>query len=175
MATVSVYLTFRTQCEAAFTRYREIFGGDFSEGGLRRFGDMPPHENSPPMDAAVAQLVMHVGLPILGGFELMGSDAPEAMCGPFQEGSSVHINLQPDKRAEADRLFAADVCGDARRYGPERSLLGRLLRQLHRPLWHPLDDQLRLEVLKPRPARVGLNKGFGRPAAKMRGSVHFSS
>ena len=107
MATVSVYLTFRTQCEAAFTRYREIFGGDFSEGGLRRFGDMPPHENSPPMDAAVAQLVMHVGLPILGGFELMGSDAPEAMCGPFQEGSSVHINLQPDKRAEADRLFAA--------------------------------------------------------------------
>jgi PhnB protein len=50
---------------------------------------------------------MHVTLPILGGFKLMGCDAPEGLCGPFQEGSSIHINLQPDSRAEADRLFVA--------------------------------------------------------------------
>jgi PhnB protein len=107
MATVSVYLNFRNQCEQAFHRYREIFGGEFQEGGIHRFGDMPPQEGMPPLDAATAQLVMHVGLPILGGFVLMGSDAPEGLCGPFQEGSSVHINLQPDTRAETDRLFAA--------------------------------------------------------------------
>lgn len=107
MATVSVYLNYRNSCEAAFTRYREVFGGDFVEGGIHRFGDMPPQEGCPPIDAATAPLVMHVGLPILGGFVLMGSDAPEAFCGPFQQGSSVHINLQPDTRAETDRLFAA--------------------------------------------------------------------
>lgn len=107
MATVSVYLNFRNQCEAAFTRYREIFGGNFDEGGIHRFGDMPPQEGCAPLDAAVKQLVMHVSLPILGGFRLMGSDAPEGMCGPFQDGSNVNINLQPDSRGEADRLFAA--------------------------------------------------------------------
>lgn len=107
MASVSVYLNFRDQCEAAFQRYREIFGGEFQEGGIHRFGDMPPQEGCPPPDAATAQLVMHVGLPILGGFVLMGSDAPESFCGPFQDGSNVQINLQPDSRAESDRLFAA--------------------------------------------------------------------
>lgn len=107
MATVSVYLNFRDQCEAAFTRYREIFGGDFDAPGLQRFGDMPPHAEAPPMDAATAALVLHVSLPALGGVRLMGSDAPEGMCGPFQQGSSVHINLQPDTRAEAEQLFAA--------------------------------------------------------------------
>ena len=107
MATVSAYLNFRTQCEEAFLRYRDIFGGDFTEGGLHRFGDMPPQDGCPPMDAATQRLVMHVSLPILGGFLLMGSDAPESLCGPFQEGSSVHLNLQPDTRAETDRLFAA--------------------------------------------------------------------
>ncbi|WP_374662495.1 VOC family protein [Inhella sp.] len=106
MASVSVYLNFRNQCEAAFVRYREVFGGDF-DGGMHRFKDMPPQPGCPPLDAATGELVMHVCLPILGGFLLMGSDAPEGMCGPFQEGSSVNINLQPDTRAEADRLFAA--------------------------------------------------------------------
>ncbi len=106
MPSVSVYLNFRNQCEAAFARYREVFGGDF-EGGLHRFKDMPPQPDAAPLSAEIGELVMHVTLPILGGFKLMGCDAPEAFCGPFQDGSNVHINLQPDSRAEADRLFAA--------------------------------------------------------------------
>lgn len=111
MASVSVYLNFLDSCEAAFNFYRDVFGGDFVEGGIHRFGDMPPQEGCPPVDEATAKLVMHVGLPILGGFVLMGSDAPEAFCGPFQDGSNISINLQPDSRAEADRLFAALSAG----------------------------------------------------------------
>ena len=111
MATVSVYLNFRDSCEAAFEHYRQVFGGEFDGGLIHRFGDMPPQEGCPPLDPALAKLVMHVSLPILGGVRLMGSDAPEGLCGPFQEGSSVHINLQPDTRAEADRLFAALSAG----------------------------------------------------------------
>jgi PhnB protein len=87
MASVSVYLNFRNQCEAAFTRYREVFGAEF-EGELHRFKDMPPQPGCPALDAETAELVMHVTLPILGGFKLMGCDAPEGLCGPFQDGSN---------------------------------------------------------------------------------------
>jgi len=41
MASVGTYLNFANQTEAAFTFYQSIFGGEF-EGGIRRFGDMPP-------------------------------------------------------------------------------------------------------------------------------------
>lgn len=107
MATVSVYLNFRDCCEAAFEHYRQVFGGEFDGGAIHRFGDMPPQDGCPPLDADQQRLVMHISLPILGGVRLMGSDAPEDLCGPFQDGSNVSINLQPDSRAEADRLFAA--------------------------------------------------------------------
>jgi PhnB protein len=105
MASVSVYLNFKDQCETAFMRYREIFGSEFDGDGISRFRDMPPDADAPPLDAATGALVMHVSLPILGGFRLMGCDAPEGLCGPFSEGSSVHVCLHPDTRAETDRLF----------------------------------------------------------------------
>ncbi len=50
---------------------------------------------------------MHVALPILGGHMLMGTDAPESMGFKVQPGNNVYITLEPDTRAEADRLFAA--------------------------------------------------------------------
>ena len=51
------------------------------------------------------KLIMHVTLPILGGYLLMGSDAPDSM--PFQitQGNNVYIMLSPDTRAETKRLF----------------------------------------------------------------------
>lgn len=107
MTTLSVYLNFRNQCEKAFQHYRKVFGGEFEDNTIHRFGETPKQEGVPPLDAATAKLVMHVSLPILGGFRLMGRDAPENMFGPFQDGSNVDLNLQPDSRAEADRLFAA--------------------------------------------------------------------
>lgn len=52
-------------------------------------------------------LVMHVALPILGGHMLMGTDAPESMGFQVIPGNNVYINLEPDTRAETDRLFNA--------------------------------------------------------------------
>ena len=106
MAKVSTYLNFSNQTEAAFLFYQSVFGGEFL-GGIRRFGDMPPKEGMPPVDEATKNLVLHVCLPITGGFELMGSDAPEGMCPPVVKGNNVYINLEPDSREEADRLFNA--------------------------------------------------------------------
>ena len=59
------------------------------------------------MAEADKNLVMHVGLEILGGHVIMGTDAPESMGFKVNFGNNVFINLEPDTRAEADKLFAA--------------------------------------------------------------------
>lgn len=105
MARVSTYLNFPRATEAAFLFYREVFGGDF--GMISRFGDMPAGPGSPPLAEADRDLVLHIELSILGGHVLMGTDAPESMGFRLNQGDNVHINLEPDTRAEADRLFTA--------------------------------------------------------------------
>lgn len=52
-------------------------------------------------------LVMHIALFILGGHRLMGTDAPESMGFKINQGNNVYINLEPDTRPEADKLFTA--------------------------------------------------------------------
>ncbi len=106
MARVSTYLNFPRSTEEAFVFYRTVFGGEF-EGGIHRFAEVPAAPGQPPMAEADRNLVMHVSLPILGGHRLMGTDAPETMGFTVAPGNNVHINLEPDSRAETDRLFAA--------------------------------------------------------------------
>lgn len=106
MASVSTYLNFPRKTEEAFNFYRSVFGGEFM-GKIARFSEVPPQEGQPPLAEADKDLVMHVALPILGGHVLMGTDAPESMGFTVRPGNNVYINLQPDSRAEADRLFAA--------------------------------------------------------------------
>lgn len=70
-------------------------------------GEAPVMEGAPELSEADKHLVMHVELPILGGHILMGTDAPESMGFNVIVGNNVHINLEPDTRADADRLFTA--------------------------------------------------------------------
>ncbi|MEZ4703267.1 MAG: VOC family protein [Rhodothermales bacterium] len=106
MARVSTYLNFPRETEAAFTFYKSVFGTEFT-GTIMRFGDMPPQPGQPPLSDADKRLIMHIELPILGGHVLMGTDAPESMGFSLVAGSNMHLNLEPDTRAESDRLFAA--------------------------------------------------------------------
>jgi PhnB protein len=105
MARVSTYLNFNGNTEAAFDFYRSVFGGNF--GMLQRMGDAPAAPGQPPLSDADKQLVMHVELTILGGHMLMGTDAPESMGFKLTAGNNVHLNLEPDTRAETQRLFDA--------------------------------------------------------------------
>jgi PhnB protein len=105
MATVSTYLNFPRNTEAAFMFYKSVFGTEFS-APIGRFRDMPPQPDQPPLPAADLDLVMHVALPILGGHELMGTDAPESMGFKVNMGNNVYINLSPDTRSETRRLFS---------------------------------------------------------------------
>lgn len=111
MARISTYLNFPHQTEAAFEFYRSVFQSDYQQPGILRFKDMPPQPGCPPLSAEASNLVMHVALPILGGHVLMGSDAPEAMGFTVRQGNNVYINLEPDTRADTDRLFNALAAG----------------------------------------------------------------
>jgi PhnB protein len=111
MSGVSTYLNFPRNSEEAFNFYKSIFGGEFSRGGIARFSDIPQTEGMPPIADEDKNLVMHIELPILGGHLLMGTDAPESMGFKVNYGNNVHINLEPDTRAEAKRLFEALSAG----------------------------------------------------------------
>lgn len=107
MAKVSTYLNFSRNTEEAFLFYRSVFGGEF-EGGISRFSSVPPMDAAPPMPEEDKNLVMHVCLPIFdGAHRLMGTDAPESMGFTVNAGNNVYINLEPDTRAETQRLFQA--------------------------------------------------------------------
>lgn len=106
MPRVSTYLNFPRSTEDAFLFYKSVFNSDFS-APIARFKDIPPHPGQPPIAEADKNLVLHVVLPILGGHVLMGTDAPESMGFTVTSGNNVSINLEPDTRAETDRLFKA--------------------------------------------------------------------
>ena len=107
MARTSIYLNFPGNTEDAFIFYQSVFGGEFGNDGIARFGDMPNMEGAPPMNDVLKSMIVHVELEIIGGLILMGTDAPEEMGFSVIQGNNVSINLEPDTREEADRLFNA--------------------------------------------------------------------
>ena len=104
MARVSTYLNFPGNTEEAFLFYKSIFGGEF-EGHIARFGDIPATENMPPLTEEQKNKIMHICLPILGGYLLMATDALPSMGFTVTTGNNNYINLEPDTREETERLF----------------------------------------------------------------------
>jgi len=147
MAKVSTYLNFARSTEEAFTFYKSVFKTEFATP-IMRFGEGPPCPGTPPLPEADAKLVLHVALPILGGHLLLGSDCPESMGHKLTIGNNIHINLEPDTRAETDKLFAALSDGGKIEIGPAGHVLGRLLGLSRRPLRHQVDVQLHREEIR---------------------------
>ena len=107
MASVNTYLNFPGNTEEAFNFYKSVFGGEFTDEGIVRFDAVPSMDGQPPMSEADKNLVMHVSLPILGGHQLMGTDATESMGFTVNVGNNMHISIEPDTREESKRLFDA--------------------------------------------------------------------
>lgn len=107
MARVSTYLNFPRQTQEAFNFYKSVFGGEFGGGGVARFSDIPASDGANALPDEDKDLIMHIELEILGGHVLMGTDAPESMGFKVDFGNNVHINLEPDTKAETKRLFDA--------------------------------------------------------------------
>lgn len=52
-------------------------------------------------------MIVHVEIEITGGLILMGTDVPAEMGFSVKQGNNVNINLEPDTKEEAERLFHA--------------------------------------------------------------------
>ncbi|NWG29184.1 MAG: SRPBCC domain-containing protein [Ignavibacteriaceae bacterium] len=104
MARVSTYLNFQGKTEEAFNFYKKVFKSEFING-IQRFGDLPADPNQPPIADAVKNMVLHIELPIIGGHLLMGTDAPKEMGFTVTQGNNMHIQIEPESREEAKRLF----------------------------------------------------------------------
>lgn len=105
MAGVATYLDFSGQTEEAFEFYKSVFGTEY-QGEPARYGDSPPSAEMPPLSDEAKNAIMHVGLPILGGHLLMGTDSLEELGSSLTMGNNASIMLMPDSKAEADELFA---------------------------------------------------------------------
>ena len=116
MARVSTYLNFPGTTLEAFSFYREVFGTEFI-GPILRMGDVPAGPDGPAFPSGEADLIMHIEVPILGGHVLMGTDVVPSMGHELVAGNNVTINLEPDTRAEADRLHAALGAGGSASMG----------------------------------------------------------
>src|SRR6476646_10075070 len=94
------YLTFAGNARDAFTRYREIFGGDIV---VLSMSDIPESEGAPP-PGADPNMVMHAAL-TNGAELLMGAGAPTGDFDGNVRGLCVSWNA-PDG-GEAKRVFDA--------------------------------------------------------------------
>ncbi len=99
MKSVNPYLYFSNNCEAAFTFYQSVFGGELK---LVRYKDL---DNNMGLKDDDLNLIGNVMLPLFGDTVLYGSDVPEAFGHPIKEGNRFEINIETDSVAEAERLF----------------------------------------------------------------------
>ena len=102
MATTNIYLTFDGECEAAFTFYQSVLGGEIPM--WNRFSEMPPQEGMPPLSEEHKNRIMHVTLPISTETVLMGSDSMPGIH-TITKGNNFSISLNAQSRAEAEKLF----------------------------------------------------------------------
>lgn len=111
MTRVSTYLNFPGNTEEALNFYKSIFHGEFTGGGIQRFGDIPAEAGHPPLSEEDKQLVLHAELQIPGGHTLMATDAPESMGFKVEVGNNMHLSIEPESREETKRLYDALSAG----------------------------------------------------------------
>ncbi len=103
-ARVCSYLNFPGNTEEAFLFYRKVFKSEFN-GGIQRFGELPPDENQPAMSENLKKMVLHVELPIMGNHVLMATDAPAEMGFTVTQGNNMFISIEPETKEETERIF----------------------------------------------------------------------
>ena len=108
------YLSFKGDCEAAFTFYERCLGGQL--GAIFRYAGSPMEGHVPP---DWSEKIMH-GSVTVGGQVVMGADvAPER----YEEPKGFSLSLQITGTAEAERIFDA------------LASQGRILMPLEKTFW----------------------------------------
>jgi PhnB protein len=109
------YLSFKGQCEAAFTFYARCFGGRVGE--IHRYAGSPMADDVPP---DYQDKVMHGSFSLGDHVVLMGADvAPDK----FEEAKGFSMSLHMSGTADAERIFS------------ELAKDGRVLMPLEQTFW----------------------------------------
>jgi PhnB protein len=116
MSRVSTYLNYMGQTEEAFRYYASVFGTEFPTQ-VTRMSDMPTGPGQPELSDTEKNLIAHIELPILAGHVLMGTDMLESMGHELKIGNNITICLEPDTRADTDRLYDALSAGGSESTG----------------------------------------------------------
>ena len=103
---VRPFLMFESRAEEAMRFYASVFGTEITEP-IMRMTDGPEMPGAPALSDAEKDLVMHMEVTILGGHVLQATDMIESMGHAVTLGNNMTIALEPDTRAENERLFAA--------------------------------------------------------------------
>jgi PhnB protein len=123
MAKVSIYLNFDGNTEEAFNFYKAAFKTDWATP-IMRMGDTPRQPGTPPLSDEDKKKVAHVALPIIGGTLIMGTDTLESMGHKHVVGNNFTINLEPDSKEEADRIYNALSQGGSESVAPHDEFWG---------------------------------------------------
>jgi PhnB protein len=99
MMTITPYLSFDGQCEAAFKFYEQHLGAKVE--AMMRFGETPASEQVP---ADYRNRIMHACIAV-GEQKLMASDGMPGQSHEGLKGCSVALGV--DRIADAERIFAA--------------------------------------------------------------------
>lgn len=106
MARIDPHINFNGNAEEAFTFYKSVFGGEFTQ--ITRFKDLantgftiPAHE---------ANKIMHIALSI-GKNLLMANDVPEHMGRTNENENRSKICISTESKEEADKLFSGLSAG----------------------------------------------------------------
>jgi PhnB protein len=123
MAKTNIYLNFMGNTEEAFNFYKTVFNTEFA-APIMYLKDAPPHPGMPPLSEEERNKVMHVSLPILGGVNIMGTDMLESMGHKLKVGNNFTIQLEPDTKEEADKLYNALSQGGSENVAPHDEFWG---------------------------------------------------
>lgn len=101
MTTLSPWINFNGNAEEAFTFYKSVFGGEFTN--VLRFKDIAGPDS--PVSEEDAGKLMMIALPISGGNMLLGNDVPAFMGTVDEHENRSKIHVAVESREEAERVF----------------------------------------------------------------------
>ncbi|MFD2600989.1 VOC family protein [Flavobacterium suzhouense] len=100
MAIINPHINFNGNAEEAFTFYKSVFGGAFTN--VVRLKDLAGPEF--PVPTEDENKIMHIALPI-GGNLLMGNDVPASLGRVNENENRSKIAISAASKEEADKLF----------------------------------------------------------------------
>ncbi|MBI2419306.1 MAG: VOC family protein [Ignavibacteriales bacterium] len=100
MAQINPHINFNGNAEEAFTFYKSVFGGEFTE--IIRFKDIASPEF--PVSESEANKILNIALPI-GNNVLLANDVPESMGRTNENENRSKISIRAESKEEADKLF----------------------------------------------------------------------